>query len=168
MGNLRRQCSFSNKCNKEWVLTNSLLFRWLTRVGLGALEQFSSRWHSEMWTRAGDTVTIPTKATAKCAARLCYFCGDAQCMCQCGCAWGGRCVHKQVIQNGCKSDVFVGISVVDMYSKCESTLRMLWRVFNKMPSWDMVPWTTIMLGYLKCVQGQTLLELFWQMNQEGV
>jgi pentatricopeptide repeat protein len=43
-----------------------------------------------------------------------------------------------------------------------------WRVFNKMPSWDVVTWTTIMLGYLKCGQGQRLLELFWQMNQEGV
>ncbi len=43
-----------------------------------------------------------------------------------------------------------------------------WRMFNKMPSWDVVTWTTIMLGYLKCGQGQRLLELFWQMNQEGV
>jgi hypothetical protein len=48
VGDLKRQCSFSNKWNKEWVLTNSLLFRWLTCVGLGALEKFSSRCHSEM------------------------------------------------------------------------------------------------------------------------
>jgi hypothetical protein len=32
-GNLRRWCSFSYKRNeKEWILTNSLLFRWLTYV----------------------------------------------------------------------------------------------------------------------------------------
>ncbi len=29
-------------------------------------------------------------------------------------------VHKQVIQNGCKFDVFVGSSLVDMYAKCGS------------------------------------------------
>jgi hypothetical protein len=30
----------------------------------------------------------------------------------------GRLVHEQVIQSGCVSDVFVGNSLVDMYSKC--------------------------------------------------
>ncbi len=29
-------------------------------------------------------------------------------------------VHKQVIQNGCEFDVFVGRSLVDMYAKCGS------------------------------------------------
>ncbi len=33
MDNLRRWCNFSNKCNKkEWILTNSLLFRKLTHL----------------------------------------------------------------------------------------------------------------------------------------
>ncbi len=71
VGNLKRQCSFSNKCNKEWFLTNSLLFRWSTRVGLGALKSFHQDailkcghldhhdiGMSEMWTRAGDTGTL--------------------------------------------------------------------------------------------------------------
>jgi hypothetical protein len=29
-----------------------------------------------------------------------------------------RLVHEQLIQSGCRSDVFVGSSLVDMYAKC--------------------------------------------------
>jgi pentatricopeptide repeat protein len=45
----------------------------------------------------------------------------------------GRLVHKQLIQTGCESDIFVGSSLVDMYAKCGS-IEDAWRVFNKMPS----------------------------------
>jgi pentatricopeptide repeat protein len=44
----------------------------------------------------------------------------------------GRLVHEQLIQSGCKFDVFVGNSLVDMYAKCGS-IEDAWRVFNKMP-----------------------------------
>ncbi len=45
----------------------------------------------------------------------------------------GRLVHKQLVQNGYKSDVFVCNSLVDMYAKCGS-IEEAWRVFEKMPS----------------------------------
>ncbi len=45
----------------------------------------------------------------------------------------GRHVHEQIIQNGCESNVFVGSSLVDMYTKCGS-MENAWRVFTKMPS----------------------------------
>jgi pentatricopeptide repeat protein len=45
----------------------------------------------------------------------------------------GRLVHKQLIQSGYKSNVFVCKSLVDMYAKCGS-IEDAWRVFNKMPS----------------------------------
>ncbi len=32
----------------------------------------------------------------------------------------GRLVNEQLIQSGCESDVFVGSSLIDMYSKCGS------------------------------------------------
>ncbi len=43
-----------------------------------------------------------------------------------------KCVHIQIIQCGCKSDAFVGTSLVDMYAKCGSMEDAL-RVFKKMP-----------------------------------
>jgi pentatricopeptide repeat protein len=45
----------------------------------------------------------------------------------------GRLVHRQLVQSGCESDVFVGNSLLDMYAKCGS-IEEAWRVFNKMPS----------------------------------
>ncbi len=41
-------------------------------------------------------------------------------------------------------------------------------MFNKMPSRDVVTWNAMVLGPVKCDQGQKTLELFRQMQQEGV
>jgi pentatricopeptide repeat protein len=78
-----------------------------------------------------------------------------------------RCVHQQIIGCGWDSDVFVANSSVDMYTKCES-IEDACRVFNKMLSRDVVTWNAIILGHVKCGQGQKALELFRQMQQEGV
>ncbi|CAK9237433.1 unnamed protein product [Sphagnum troendelagicum] len=79
----------------------------------------------------------------------------------------GRLVHKQLIQSGYKSDVFVCNSLVDMYVKCGS-IEEAWTVFEKMPSGNVVTWTTMILGHVQCRQGQKALELFEKMQQEGV
>jgi pentatricopeptide repeat protein len=57
-------------------------------------------------------------------------------------------------------------SLVDMCAKCRS-MEDAWRVFNKMPSRDVVTWTSMILGHVQCGQGQKALELFRQMQQEG-
>jgi pentatricopeptide repeat protein len=79
----------------------------------------------------------------------------------------GRCVHQQIIQSGLESDVCVGHSLVDMYARCRS-MEDAWRVFNKIPSRDVVTWTTMILGHVQCSQGQKALELFRQMQWDGV
>jgi len=79
----------------------------------------------------------------------------------------GRLVHKQLIQTGCESDVFVGSSLVDMYAKCGS-IEDAWRVFNKMPSENVVTWSTMIWGHVQCGQGQKALGQFQEMKQEGV
>jgi pentatricopeptide repeat domain-containing protein 1 len=79
----------------------------------------------------------------------------------------GRCAHEQIIQSGCESDVSVGSSLIDMYAKCGS-MDDACRVFDKMVSRDVVSWTVMMLGHVKCGQGQKALGLFRQMQQEGV
>ncbi|KAH9542352.1 hypothetical protein CY35_13G000700 [Sphagnum magellanicum] len=79
----------------------------------------------------------------------------------------GRKVHEEIIQSGCKADVFVGSSLVDMYSKCGS-IEDACKVFNNMPSRDVVTWNAMILGHVKCGQGQKALELFHQMQQKGV
>jgi hypothetical protein len=47
----------------------------------------------------------------------------------------GRLVHAQLIRRGCKSDIFVSNSLVDMYVKCSGSIEDAWRVLNKMPSY---------------------------------
>jgi pentatricopeptide repeat protein len=54
-----------------------------------------------------------------------------------------------------------------MYAK-SGIMQDPWRVFNKMPSQGVVTSTTMILGHVQCRQGQMALELFQQMQQEGV
>ncbi len=66
-----------------------------------------------------------------------------------------------------EADVFVGCSMVDMYAKCGS-MEGAQRVFSKMASQDVNTWTAMILGHVKRSQGQKTLEMFQQMQQEGV
>jgi pentatricopeptide repeat domain-containing protein 1 len=65
----------------------------------------------------------------------------------------GTSVHQQIIQSGLEFDIFVGSSLVHMYAKCES-MEDAWIIFNKMSHQNVVTWTTMILGHVKCVQGQ--------------
>ncbi len=65
----------------------------------------------------------------------------------------GMHVHEQVIQSGCESNVFVGSSLVDMYAKCGS-MDDAHNMFNSMPSQSVVSWRALILGHMKCGQGQ--------------
>ncbi|CAM6079031.1 unnamed protein product [Sphagnum tenellum] len=79
----------------------------------------------------------------------------------------GRHIHMQIIQQGCESDAYVGSSLVDMYAKCGS-IEDAWRVFNRMPTRNVVAWSAMILGHVKSGQGKKALELFRQMQHEGV
>ncbi|KAH8964129.1 hypothetical protein BDL97_04G048000 [Sphagnum fallax] len=79
----------------------------------------------------------------------------------------GRSIHEQIVRSGFESVTFVGNSLVDMYTKCGS-IEDAWRVFNKMSSRNVVCWNALLLGHVKCGQGQKALELFQQMQEEGL
>jgi pentatricopeptide repeat protein len=79
----------------------------------------------------------------------------------------GRQIHNHIIQSGYESDVFVGNSLVDMYVECGS-IEDAQRVFHKMPMCNVVSWSAMIWGHVKCRQGQKALELYQQMQVEGV
>jgi pentatricopeptide repeat protein len=79
----------------------------------------------------------------------------------------GRWIHTQIIQSGCESDVYLGSSLINMYAKCGS-IEDAWRVSNRMPTHDVVVWSAIISGHVKCGQGQKALALYQQMQLEGV
>ncbi len=60
----------------------------------------------------------------------------------------GRHAHEQIIESGWDSDVKVGTSRVDMYAKCGS-MENAHRVFNKIPSRNMVTWNAMLSGHVK-------------------
>jgi pentatricopeptide repeat protein len=79
----------------------------------------------------------------------------------------GRCVHQQIVEYGWDSDVFVVNSLVDMYAKCGS-IEDAWRVFNRMPSQDVVTWNAILGGCAMHGHGKEALKHFERMCEEGV
>ncbi len=48
---------------------------------------------------------------------------------------------------------------MDMYAKCGS-MEDHWRLFKKIPSGDVVTWTSMLSGDVKCGQRQKSLKLF--------
>jgi pentatricopeptide repeat protein len=79
----------------------------------------------------------------------------------------GECVRIQIIQSGCKSDVSVAITLIDMYMKCGS-IGDAQNLFQNMPTTDVILLNVVLFGYLKCGQGQKALALSRQMQEEGV
>jgi pentatricopeptide repeat protein len=58
-------------------------------------------------------------------------------------------------------------SLIDMYAKCGS-MEDAWRVFNKMPSCNVVSWNIMLGGYAMQEHGIEALALFERMCEEGV
>ncbi|CAK9213960.1 unnamed protein product [Sphagnum jensenii] len=54
-----------------------------------------------------------------------------------------------------------------MYVKCGS-MEDASRVFNKIPSHNVVTWNMMLFGHVKCGEREKALEPFQQMQQEGV
>jgi pentatricopeptide repeat protein len=71
------------------------------------------------------------------------------------------------VHSGLKSNVFVVSSLIDMYAKCGS-IEDAWKVFNETPIHNVVCWSAMIVGYVRCGQGQKALELSQQMHQDGV
>ncbi|KAG7014794.1 Pentatricopeptide repeat-containing protein, mitochondrial, partial [Cucurbita argyrosperma subsp. argyrosperma] len=79
----------------------------------------------------------------------------------------GEAVHDYIRQNGIKSDVFVGNSLIDMYCKCGVVEKAL-QVFNEMKNKDSVSWTSIISGLAVNGFADSALNVFDQMLKEGI
>ncbi|XP_057851346.1 pentatricopeptide repeat-containing protein At1g11290, chloroplastic [Cryptomeria japonica] len=78
----------------------------------------------------------------------------------------GKWIHKCVICAGLEADVFVGNSLVDMYSKC-GNIKNARHVFDKMPSRNVVSWNSMIAGYTQNGYLNEALKLFCQMQTQG-
>jgi pentatricopeptide repeat protein len=66
---------------------------------------------------------------------------------------------KKSFEIGVESKVFVCNSPVDMYTKCVS-MEDAWKVFNRMPTCNMIAWSSMIFGHVKCGQGHKALALY--------
>ncbi|XP_024545090.1 pentatricopeptide repeat-containing protein At4g18520, chloroplastic-like [Selaginella moellendorffii] len=78
----------------------------------------------------------------------------------------GLAVHDGAVKSHCCGDLFVGSSLVDMYSKCGSMVdaRM---VFESMPRRDVVLWTSLIQGFVDNGESELALVFFEDMKLSG-
>ncbi|XP_010277322.1 PREDICTED: pentatricopeptide repeat-containing protein At5g66520-like [Nelumbo nucifera] len=79
----------------------------------------------------------------------------------------GRWIHAYVDRNKMELDRILGTALVDMYSKCGciDTAR---QVFNEMPERDVYTFTSMISGLSNHGQSASAIELFVEMQKEGV
>ncbi len=97
----------------------------------------------------------------KCNRKVCsqtlYFHEVAECMANFPLKRAGVFVSGSLKVDGIQ--VSVGSSLLDMYAN-SGCIEDACKVFNKMPSQHVVTWIAMILGCVKCSQGQKALELF--------
>ncbi|KAJ7539790.1 hypothetical protein O6H91_11G109000 [Diphasiastrum complanatum] len=79
----------------------------------------------------------------------------------------GKQLHSQVIKGGFETDVIVGGTLVDMYTKC-GCMEDAREVFIKMNEPDVFSWTAMIAGYARQGLGKEALALYEQMKQADV
>ncbi|BFG38187.1 hypothetical protein CerSpe_244610 [Prunus speciosa] len=87
-----------------------------------------------------------------------------------GGAWGfdlGRQIHSLIIKTNFESHIFVGSSLLDMYAKAGRIYEAR-GVFDCLPERDVVSCTAIISGYAQLGLDEEALELFRQLQREGM
>ncbi|XP_057873406.1 putative pentatricopeptide repeat-containing protein At5g52630 [Cryptomeria japonica] len=79
----------------------------------------------------------------------------------------GKQVHAHVIKTKSGSDVYVGSSLVDMYTKC-ARIEDARHVFDKMSTSNVVTWTTMIAGYVQSELVEEALKLFCQLPHRDI
>ncbi|KAM1454029.1 hypothetical protein ACFXTO_003592 [Malus domestica] len=79
----------------------------------------------------------------------------------------GQSIHGLVICRGLDCDMFVGNSLIDMYSKC-SDADSASKVFEAMPRRNKVSWNSILSGFVFNEKHLEALSLFFSMGNEGI
>ncbi|OWM75552.1 pentatricopeptide repeat-containing protein At3g49170, chloroplastic [Punica granatum] len=74
-------------------------------------------------------------------------------------------LHSWAMRSGLHSDVCVGCCLVDMYRKCGAcgSLSDSRKVFDQMPSHNVMSWTAVITGYAQCDGSKEAVELFLEM-----
>jgi pentatricopeptide repeat protein len=75
-------------------------------------------------------------------------------------------MHAEIVMRGLESDLFVGSSLIDMYSKC-GFLETAEQVFNTLPNCDVVSWNALIAGFTEYGCAEEALNNFLKMQCRG-
>ena len=79
----------------------------------------------------------------------------------------GRHIHSCIVKSGLDSDVVMGSALIDMYAKCGNAVEAM-KLFNRLPSRNVVSWGAILTCYMNQEAGFVALELFEKMQREHI
>ncbi|KAM0884414.1 hypothetical protein ACQ4PT_031011 [Festuca glaucescens] len=79
----------------------------------------------------------------------------------------GKSVHGWVVKEHGTQDAFLASALVDMYCKC-GNVNLAYAVFEKALDKDVTLWTVMISGLAFHGHGTKALDLFWNMQKEGV
>lgn len=79
----------------------------------------------------------------------------------------GRQMHMKIIYYGFDLDAMLATALVTLYAKCDSLAEARW-TFDHLSERDVVAWTSMIATYVQHGNSEEALELFEQMQREGV
>ncbi|MCO5577877.1 hypothetical protein L7F22_031712 [Adiantum nelumboides] len=79
----------------------------------------------------------------------------------------GRLIHCLALETGCEPDVYVGSSLINMYSKCGSLLDAC-KMFERLPQKNVVIWTAMIGGCAHHNEYKLALQYFEGMQRSGL
>lgn len=121
-----------------------------------------TRWDKESWRDALGCLDHPGfKADSVTYAALLRWCSNARTLSD------GRQVHTHILKAGCERNLFLVNLLLQMYGKC-GVLADAVGLFTKMHQHDLFSWTFIIAAYAEHSDYQRVMELFQQMQLEGV
>lgn len=100
----------------------------------------------------------PSEVTYLCILKAC---GSIQAIMQ------GRLIHEQIIRHELESNLVIGGTIIDMYSKCGNLEEAL-KVFDELPNQRLASWNAMLTGFVQHGLGLCALDLFENMHQNGL
>ncbi|MCL7050880.1 hypothetical protein MKW94_015851 [Papaver nudicaule] len=76
-------------------------------------------------------------------------------------------IHCDLIKRDIGSDFFVGVGLVDVYSKCD-LIEDARKVFDRLPEHDVIAWNAMISGYTQSGYDDEALSVFVDMQKEGL
>lgn len=79
----------------------------------------------------------------------------------------GHCIHACVVKTGGGKDVAICTSLMDMYAKI-GDIQSAFRIFGSLEERDVLAWTSVIICLAMHGHGKEAVDLFREMQQEGV